>query len=238
MELEWSASDILARLKAGLKNEDTRIEGSFSMDNMQAVSEELARYNSMLIKPLWDEIDLRIDEVITSGNENHYAFWARQVENAEGKRVIGSARVHGVRDGSGIVHVALLTPEAGAPTPDVVELVRAYIETQRPVGAQPVIRAAEAVEVTINGIIELQEGADMESVRAQAGKEVKSYLAEVALEGKKETVLNYYRIGMLIGGTPGVKEIVEYTVNEGGESMTADYDQFLTLKGLTLNASG
>ena len=36
MELEWSASDILARLKAGLKNEDTRIEGSFSMDNMQA----------------------------------------------------------------------------------------------------------------------------------------------------------------------------------------------------------
>ena len=208
------------------------------MDNMQAVSEELARYNSMLIKPLWDEIDLRIDEVITSGNENHYAFWARQVENAEGKRVIGRARVHGVRDGSGIVHVALLTPEAGAPTPDVVELVRAYIETQRPVGAQPVIRAAEAVEVTINGIIELQEGADMESVRAQAGKEVKSYLAEVALEGKKETVLNYYRIGMLIGGTPGVKEIVEYTVNEGGESMTADYDQFFTLKGLTLNASG
>lgn len=51
MELEWSASDILARLKAGLKNEDTRIEGSFSMDNMQAVSEELARYNSMLINP-------------------------------------------------------------------------------------------------------------------------------------------------------------------------------------------
>ena len=71
MELEWNASDILARLKAGLKNEDTRIEGSFSMDNMQAVSEELARYNSMLIKPLWDEIDLRIDEIITSGNENH-----------------------------------------------------------------------------------------------------------------------------------------------------------------------
>ena len=105
-------------------------------------------------------------------------------------------------------------------------------------GAQPVIRAAEAVEVIINGIIELQEGADMESVRAQAGKEVKSYLAEVALEGKKETVLNYYRIGMLIGGTPGVKEIVNYTVNNGEESITASYDRFFALKGLTLNASG
>ena len=72
--MEFTATEILARLKMGLKNEDTRIEGSFSMDNLQAVAEELARYNSMLIKPLWDEIDLRIEEVITSGNENHYVF--------------------------------------------------------------------------------------------------------------------------------------------------------------------
>ncbi|MFQ9653609.1 MAG: hypothetical protein ACLRZZ_28520 [Enterocloster sp.] len=101
------------------------------MDNMQAVSEELARYNSMLIKPLWDEIDLRIDEVITSGNENHYAFWARQVENAEGKRVIGSARVHGVK--RWVWSCTWPCSHAGRPehtTPDVVELVRAYIETE------------------------------------------------------------------------------------------------------------
>ena len=58
--MEWTAADILARLKEGLKNEDTRIEGSFTMDNLQAVAEELARYGSMLIQPLWDEIDLRM----------------------------------------------------------------------------------------------------------------------------------------------------------------------------------
>ena len=72
--MDWTAADILARMKADLKNDDSRIEGSFTMDNLQAVSEELARYGSMLIQPLWDEIDLRIDEVITSGNENHYVF--------------------------------------------------------------------------------------------------------------------------------------------------------------------
>ncbi|MFQ8732055.1 MAG: hypothetical protein ACLSAC_17455 [Enterocloster bolteae] len=69
------------------------------------------------------------------------------------KRVIGSTcEFMELEDGSGIVHVAC-SMKAGAPTPDVVELVRAYIGT-RWVGAQPVIQARlRAVEVTINGII-------------------------------------------------------------------------------------
>ena len=237
-ELDFEAVDILARLKAGLKNEDTRIEGSFSMDNLQAVAEELARYNSMLIQPLWDEMERRTDEVVTSGNENHYVFWAKQVEDAEGNRVIGNARAHGVRDGSGIVYLALISPSAGAPTEDVVELVKTYVETQHPVGAKPVINAAEAIEVNINGVIQLHEAASIYAIRAHDQEEVTAYLAEIAFEFRCETSLNYYRIGMLIGAIEGVKEIVGYTVNSGEESLSASYNQFFSLKGLTLNASG
>lgn len=236
--MEWTAAEILARLKAGLKNEDSRIEGSFTMDNLQAVAEELARYGSMLIQPMWDEMDLRIDEVITSGNENHYVFWAKQVEDESGVKVVGNARAYGVRDGSGIVYLALISPEAAAPTEDVVELVEAYIQTHRPVGAKPVISAAEALEVTINGVIELQEGADIEAIRTQAQTDVKAYLAETALDGRADTVLNYYRVGMIIGAIEGVKEIISYTVNGSEESLNASYSQFFALKGLTLNASG
>lgn len=235
--MDWTAADILARMKADLKNDDSRIEGSFTMDNLQAVSEELARYGSMLIQPLWDEIDLRIDEVITSGNENHYVFWAKQVEDESGAKVVGNARAYGVRDGSGTVYLALISPEATAPTEDVVELVEAYIQTQRPVGAKPVISAAEEVEVTVNGIIELQEGANIETIRSQAQTELTNYLAEIALTGQADTTLNYYRVGMIIGAIDGVKEIVNYTINNGEESINADYSQFFALKGLTLNAS-
>ena len=236
--MEWTSAEILARLKAGLKNEDSQIEGSFTMDNLQAVAEELARYGSMLIQPMWDEMDLRIDEVITSGNENHYVFWAKQVEDENGTKVVGNARAYGVRDGSGTVYLALISPDATAPTEDVVELVAAYIKTQRPVGAKPVVSAAEALEVTINGVIELQESADIEAIRTQAQADVKAYLAETALDGRADTVLNYYRVGMIIGAIEGVKEIISYTVNGGEESLNASYSQFFDLKGLTLNASG
>ena len=36
--MDFSAEGILARMKAALKNEDTKMEGSFSMDNLQAVA--------------------------------------------------------------------------------------------------------------------------------------------------------------------------------------------------------
>ena len=50
--MDFSTEGILARMKSALKNEDTKMEGSFSMDNLQAVSEELARFNEMRIIPL------------------------------------------------------------------------------------------------------------------------------------------------------------------------------------------
>ena len=100
--------------------------------------------------------------------------------------VIGSARVHGVRDGS-----ESSTWPCSRQRPEHLHQrwwswSGPSIETQEAGGAQPVIRAAEAVEVIINGIIELQEGADMESVRTQAGRERwKSYLAG-SCPGRKE----------------------------------------------------
>ena len=47
--MDFSAEGILARMKGALKNEDTKMEGSFSMDNLQAVAEELARLDAMRI---------------------------------------------------------------------------------------------------------------------------------------------------------------------------------------------
>jgi uncharacterized phage protein gp47/JayE len=235
--MEWTASEILEELKKNLRNEDSRIEGSFTMDNLQAVSEVLAMYNGMLIRPLWDEIDKQIEQVVTSGNENHYVFWAKQVEDSSGKKVVGNARAYGVRDGSGVVYVALITPEATAPSEETIHLVEEYIKTQRPVGAKPIIRAAEAVEVTIQGIVELQDGIEIGGIQTQVQKAISEYLSEVAFSGQEGTVLNYHRIGLIIGGIQGVKEIVDYTVNDQKDSLTATYSQFFKLKGLTLNVN-
>lgn len=80
--MDFTADGILARMKGSLKNEDSRIEGSFTMDNLQAVSEELARFNAMLIAPLQDELAAQGSDMGTSGNEKHYVKWAKEATNA------------------------------------------------------------------------------------------------------------------------------------------------------------
>ena len=41
--MDFSAEGILARMKAALKNEDTKMEGSFSMDNLQEIGRASCR---------------------------------------------------------------------------------------------------------------------------------------------------------------------------------------------------
>lgn len=54
--VDFSASAILQRMRDGLKNQVNKLEGGFCMDNLQAVSEEMARINMMEIQPIPDRV--------------------------------------------------------------------------------------------------------------------------------------------------------------------------------------
>jgi len=232
--MQFTAENILERMKTELKNTDSRIEGNFSMDNLQAVAEELARFNAMLIVPLQDEIENKKDELYTSGNERHYEQWAKEVIDGDGNKVIANARAHGVRDGSGIVYLALISVAAGAPTDEEVELVKQYIEIRRPVGAKPIITAAEGVDITIRGAVSLKESYDINIVKSIAAVKIREYFAENAFQ-KSQAALNYYRIGIILGNIEGVRDVLDYTINDARDSIPADYDEYFTLEELVLD---
>ena len=122
--MDFSAEGILARMKASLKNEDTRIEGSFTMDNLQAVAEELARFNAMRIVPLMSDLAEKEDDMGTSGNEKHYVRWAKEAVNASGSKIVGNAKVNAPRDGTGFVSVAIISVEVRRPTADEIRIVQ------------------------------------------------------------------------------------------------------------------
>ena len=128
--MDFTADGILARMKGSLKNEDSRIEGSFTMDNLQAVSEELARFNAMLIAPLQDELAAQGSDMGTSGNEKHYVKWAKEATDAQGKRVAGNAKVSSPRDGTGNVYIAIVSTTAQAPT-EIPELIPRKMKFER-----------------------------------------------------------------------------------------------------------
>ena len=234
--MDFTAEGILERMKQDLKNPDTRIEGSFTMDNLQAVSEELARFNFMRLVPLEELLNTQQEDMATSGNERHYIKWAKEATNAEGRKVAGNARVSSPRDGTGNVWIAIISMSASRPTPEEVRIVQEYINTKRPVGANPVVSAAEGIPVEIVCAIRLKSGHSEETVKRKIKENIQEYLVEIAFQ-RNQMVLNYYRISNILGDADGVDELVELTVNGDKDSIPADYNKYFELKEVIVSVT-
>lgn len=232
--MEFSSEAILERLKSSIKSDCTLIEGTFTMDNLQAVAEELATFYSLLIEPLQDKISTYKEEISTSGNEMHYVQWALEVTDAEGNPVVGNARAVGVRDGTGCVQVAILSHEATAPDEEVVALVQSYINARRPVGAQPIVSAAESMGVSIAVWINVKDGADADDVKANMEAIIRQYFVTNAFSRKADK-LSYYKLGDLLFDVDGVLDIEDYTINEARSSLPGAYNKYFSLEELVLH---
>ncbi len=234
--MDFTTDGILNRMKYALKSEDTRIEGSFTMDNLQAVSEELARFNAMRIVPLMNTLSDKEDDMGTSGNEKHYVRWAKEATDSSGHTIVGNAKVDAPRDGTGFVSIAIITTEAKTPTDEQIRIVQDYINGKRPIGADPVVSAAESIQISINCNVKLKSGYTVETVKNQINDSLKSHLLEIAfLSG--ELVLNYYTISNKISSIEGVKNIESLLINNGKESITVSYNKYFELKELIINAA-
>lgn len=234
--MDFSAEGILERMKAALKNEDTKMEGSFSMDNLQAVSEELARFDSMRIIPLMNTLTDKEDDMGTSGNERHYVRWAKEATDENGNVIVGNAKVDAPRDGTGLVSVAILTVDAKPPTAEQIKIVQEYINGMRPVGADPVVSAAEGISVIVLCNVRKTAGYTDETVKQQITVSIQDYFTAIAFQSGTAS-LNYYKISSIINALDGVKELELLKVNGGQDSISAQYNKYFSLEGLVINVT-
>lgn len=234
--MDFSAEGILTRMRDELKNEDTRMEGSFSMDNLQAVSEELARLNAMRIVPLMAALKEKEDEMATSGNERHYVQWAKEARDSDGKAIVGNAKVDAPRDGTGFVSIAILTTDATAPTDEQIRIVQEYIDSVRPIGANPVVSAAEEMPIRIACNVKKNAGYTDETVTEQIKTKMKAHFTEIAFQSGVIT-LNYYTVSNIICEADGVREVEHLTINGMKDSITAEYNKYFALEEVTVYAA-
>ena len=237
--MDFSAEGILARMKAALKNEDTKMEGSFSMDNLQAVAEELARLDAMRIVPLMNTLTDKEEDMGTSGNERHYVKLQKAsivLMDAEGNVIVGNAKVDTPRDGTGLVSIAILTVDAKPPTEEQIAFVQEYINSMRPVGADPVVDAAESIPIVILCSVVKMSGYTEETVKTQIRSKIEEYFTQIAFQSGTVS-LNYYKISNIISGVDGVKEVGILKVNGAQDSITAEYNKYFALQELTVNVT-
>jgi len=229
--MDFDAASILARMRADLQNATNKIEGGFTMDNLQAVAEEFARISAMHLGPIKALIAQNHEELITSGNENHYVYWAKQASNK-----VGNARAVGLRDGSGIVKVAVVTDTADTPTQELLDAVAAHILTQRPVGGVPVVSGMEGIDIAVYGQVSLRSGYTLEEVTSAYRTSLQSYFLEMTFS-KQNPSLSYHKLNSMLFAVGGVADVLDFKVNGGMEAVEGSFDQYFRLVEVNLYAA-
>ena len=364
--MDFSASAVLKRMRDSLQNPVNKIEGGFSMDNLQAVAEEMARMDAMEVKPIPDHVLLdtaegeyldrkaldynetrnpaaasvgnllftgepgtviplgtevlylygtrvfettaaaqintegycevgakcqtagtvgnvaigtitalrtaisgvasvtntapfgggaeaesdesfrnrvleKIRRPITSGNRNHFIYWAKQVPGVGGAKCLGAEIC-----GAGKVKVIILSDKYSAPDEVVLDNVEAHIEAQRQIGADVTVVAATPKAVTVVVTVTVASGHNITDIRQNVQAALQSYIDSVNREDfdtapvrgdeNRKSSISYYRIGDLIFGVDGVADIISYTLNGQLASLTSDYEEYFTLEEVEISA--
>ena len=160
---------------------------------------------------LFERIDFRRKKPATSGNENHYIEWARSCDG------VGAVKVQRLWDGPGTVRVILVGDDSRPVDEAVVENCAAYIETQRPVGAEVTVISAEGTPISVSASVILDGTVTLASVLAEFEEKLAAYLQPMAFE---ETVVYYTRIGALLSSVEGVTDYTGLLVNGGTDNVT------------------
>lgn len=166
---------------------------------------------------------------ITSGNANHYIFWAKEVPG------ILNAKVIPLANGNGTVRVIVLSNEYDVVDSVLISNVKKHIENNRPVGAQVEVVSATPKIVNLDLNLVLAGGFEASSVKESIKSLILDYLKDIAFDDTKS--LSYYKVGELIFKAPGVNDIAGYTLNGGKESLSIALQEFFKLGEVKVNGS-
>lgn len=261
--MKFNLNDIAARIRDNLKNPASKIEGSFSMDNVQAASVEMAHLYAMEILPIPDNyaLDTAQGEYLDrkgadlqeprKEGESDGAYRVRLLEKVQkpltggnenqyvywAKQVpgVGNAKCIGCWNGPGTVKVVLLSDISGAPEEDILKAVREHIDTERLIGADVTVAAATPMDITVDATLRISAGYQSETVQASVAELLAEYLTGIAF--RDNAALSYYKVGELMFHADGVEDVSDYTVNGNKESLTAAVDEFFQLREVMIHVA-
>lgn len=261
--MEFTFEAIRDRIKTAFKNPVNRVEGGFSMDNTQAVSQELSRLYQMEVLPIPDNYSLETAEGAyldrkgidfaepRKDGEKDDLYRKRLLEKVQrpitggnenqyvywAKQVegVGNARCIGCWNGGGTVKVIIISESADIPTTETLQYVTSYIEARRLIGAQVTVVGATPLAVAIAATLEIAVGYKAASVQEGISAAVAAYLNGIAYTDTLN--LSYHRIGELMFHVEGVENVVDYTINGNKQSLTATIDEFFKMGEVIVSAA-
>lgn len=154
----------------------------------------------------------KVQEPAASGNDAEYKAWAKSVPGVSDAKVIPTWDKSNGKDGAGTVKVVILNVDKRAADQTLVNSVKTYIETVRPVGAEVTVVSATEVQLNITVTPILKVGYDLDTVKSIIKSNLIDYLKSIAF---KQDFVSYAAISSIIFNSEGVTDYKNLLVNGG-----------------------
>lgn len=154
----------------------------------------------------------KVQEPAASGNEAEYKAWAKSISGVSDARVIPCWDKSNGKDGAGSVKVVIINIDKRAANQTLIESVKTYIKSVRPVGATVTVVSATELQVNISVTLTLATEYTLDNVKGTIATNITNYLKSIAF---KQKFVSFAAISSIIFNSQGVTDFSNLLVNGG-----------------------
>lgn len=159
----------------------------------------------------------------TSGNIYSYLNWAKEVTGC------GDAKVYPLGQGPGTVKIVIVDSNNKPATPELIKAVKDHIDENRPVCSTVFVYSAVEKPIIIDSKIILEDGAEIEKIKAQFKKSIDDYFKSLSF---KNNIIRISKIGTLLLSVPGVIDYSNLKLNGQDSNITVLENEIPSLNQL------
>lgn len=251
---------ILNRLKAGIGNKITTIEGSFCGDILCSVANELAKFYAVDIETVYEkafvcsakgqwldnaagnwgieriegESDEMMRERVLSKLKNQASSGNIEDYKTWAKSVEGVRAAQIVPKSGGNVFVYIMADDGQAQS--VMERTKALIESKRPIGATVTVAFGASRAIAISASIRIAKGESIELATADIKMQTEKYFKELSLYCEAVHISHSKLMGIMLN-VKNVQDVSNLCIEGKAQSLTLSEGEYPSLGTLTLTRS-
>ncbi len=196
-----------------------------------------------------DRYFTKIRKPISSGNKEHYRYWAKEVAG------VGDAKIKPLWNGNNTVKVIIVDANNEPANASLVQAVQDYIDPyelvsgvkvgwgcgngQAPVGAYCTVESAQTLNISVSVDVTLKTGAAIIQTKTNITNAITEYLKSIVYD---KTHVSYAAVGSAIYNAEGVDDFENLTLNGGTNNIaiadTTTYCECPVLNSIEINIEG
>lgn len=168
----------------------------------------------------------KVQEPATSGNEAEYKAWAKSIAGVSDARVIPLWDKNNGKNGAGTVKVIIINSDKRAADQTLIDSVKTYIESVRPVGATVTVESAAELLINVSATLILAPGQVLDNVKTVVKTNITNYLKTIAF---KQSFVSFAAISSIIFNSQGVTDVSNLNLNGGAANVQIENEQVAVL---------